>query len=109
MLQTVFCYNTVDATNDHVHRACTAGFVLVLWLVREPYLDKAMLHSTFLVAKHAVAPMNLVAVDTCTGARLYSFLSVAWGIIADVDSESERFRSLGNARFHVGAAIRIAS
>jgi len=52
--------------------------------------------------------MDLVAVDTCTGKRLYSFLSVAWGIIADVDIESEKFRSLGNARFAVGAAIRIA-
>jgi len=81
----------------------------MLLLPREPYLEKAMLHSTFLVAKHTVVPMDLVAVDTCAGTRLYSFLSITWGIIADVDSESERFRSLGNARFHVGAFIRIAS
>jgi len=74
----------------------------------EPYVVKPVLHSSFLIAKHRVTAMDLVAVDTCTGQRLYSFLSIAWGIIADVDSESERFRSLGNARFAVGAAIRIA-
>ena len=74
----------------------------------EPYLEKPLLHATFVLAKHTLQPMDLVAVDTCTGKRLYSFLSVAWGIIADVDIESEKFRSLGNARFAVGAAIRIA-
>ena len=73
----------------------------------EPYLERAVLHATFLLAKHAVSPMDLVAVDTCAGRRLYSFLSVAWGIIADVDVESERFRSLGNGRFTVGAVVRI--
>ena len=52
--------------------------------------------------------MDLVAVDT-SKKRLYSFLSVAWGIIADVDIESERYRRLGNARFTVGAVVRIVS
>ena len=66
-----------------------------------------MLHAAFQLVKHRVSPIDLVAVDTCSGRRLYSFLSVAWGIIADVDSESERFRSLGNARFTVGAVVRI--
>jgi len=74
----------------------------------EPYLEKPVLHATFMIAKHSVMPLDLVAVDTCTGQRLYSFLSVAWGIIADVDKESERFRNLGNARFAVQASIRIA-
>ena len=73
----------------------------------EPYLERPVLHATFQLAKHTVLPMDLVAVDTCAGQRLYSFLSVAWGIVADVDIESERFRSLGNARFTLGAVIRI--
>lgn len=50
--------------------------------------------------------MDLVAVDTCRE-RIYSFLSITWGIIADVDIESEKYRSLGNARFTVGAVSRI--
>lgn len=60
----------------------------------------------FILAKHTVVPMDLVAVDTQQG-RLYSFLSVAWGIVSDVDIESEKYRNLGNARFTVGALVRI--
>ena len=76
-------------------------------MTREPYLDNQILHSTFMIAKHTVLPMDLVAVDTCTGKRIYSFLAVAWGIIADVDIESEKYRSLGNSRFALGAFVRI--
>ena len=53
-------------------------------------------------------PMDLVAVDTINE-RIYSFLSVTWAIIADVDIESERYRGLGGARFTVGALARILS
>lgn len=60
-----------------------------------------------MVAKHTVSPMDLVAVDLSNGQRLYSFLSVGWGMIADVDIESEKYRSLGNFRFTLGAVIRI--
>ena len=53
-------------------------------------------------------PMDLVAVDT-RKERIYSFLSVTWAIIADVDIESEKYRGLGGARFTVGALARILS
>ena len=81
----------------------------------EDYVKKHALHAAFVVAKHAVVPMDLVAVDVTThhGAaptsrRLYSFLSVGWGLIADVDIESERYRSWGNARFALMALVKIA-
>lgn len=41
--------------------------------------------------------------------RLFSFLSVAWGFVSDVDIESERYRGLGSARFTLGTLVRIAS
>ncbi|XP_066568884.1 sphingosine kinase 2 [Amia ocellicauda] len=41
--------------------------------------------------------------------RLFSFLSVAWGFVSDVDIESERFRSLGSVRFTLGTLVRLAS
>lgn len=66
----------------------------------------AMLHATHVLLKHNIVPMDLVAVDTLDG-RVYSFLSVTWGIIADVDIESESYRSLGNMRFTIGAIARI--
>ena len=58
--------------------------------------------------KHQVVPMDLVAVDTVDG-RVFSFLSVTWGLLADIDIESERFRSLGGARFTVEAVARLIS
>ena len=58
--------------------------------------------------KHDVVPMDLVAIDTSTGQRLYSFLSVGWGLIADVDIDSEKYRSIGNARFALMALVKIA-
>lgn len=36
--------------------------------------------------------MSLVAIETEAGQKYYSFLNFAWGFIADVDIESERFR-----------------
>jgi sphingosine kinase len=38
---------------------------------------------------------------------VFSFLSVNWGIVSDVDFESEQYRFLGNARFTVGAVVRL--
>lgn len=49
--------------------------------------------------------MDLVRVETQKEC-LYSFLSVGWGLMADIDIESERFRALGDARFTVWAVIR---
>lgn len=78
-------------------------------LIREPYSDNLLSHATFALVKHDVVPMDLIAVETSSGKRLYSFLSVAWGIVSDVDIESEKYRSMGNTRFTVGVVSRIIS
>lgn len=67
-----------------------------------------LIHSTFLLLKHTVRPMDMIAIDTIAG-RVHSFLSVTWGMVADIDIESERFRNLGNARFTLEAISRIIS
>jgi hypothetical protein len=60
-----------------------------LIIFSEPYLDKQILHASFALAKHTVVPMDLVAVETCTGKKMFSFLATAWGIISDVDIEND--------------------
>nr|KAG5713410.1 hypothetical protein BaRGS_024958 [Batillaria attramentaria] len=50
--------------------------------------------------------MDLVLVQT-PSQQHYSFLSVTWGIVADIDFESEKYRNLGEARFTLGAIKRI--
>lgn len=43
------------------------------------------------------------------GNRISSFLSVGWGLLADIDVESEVLRSLGEARFTLWSFYRIAN
>ncbi|GMT14347.1 hypothetical protein PFISCL1PPCAC_5644, partial [Pristionchus fissidentatus] len=51
-------------------------------------------------------PVNLIHAQT-RDANYASFLSVGWGLMADIDVESERWRkSLGSNRFILGALIR---
>nr|XP_033815880.1 sphingosine kinase 2 [Geotrypetes seraphini]XP_033815881.1 sphingosine kinase 2 [Geotrypetes seraphini]XP_033815882.1 sphingosine kinase 2 [Geotrypetes seraphini]XP_033815883.1 sphingosine kinase 2 [Geotrypetes seraphini]XP_033815884.1 sphingosine kinase 2 [Geotrypetes seraphini] len=68
-----------------------------------------LLNCTLLLCHGAVEPMDLVSVTTCSGTRSFSFLSVAWGFISDVDLESEKYRHMGSARFTLGTAVRLAS
>ncbi|XP_059168102.1 sphingosine kinase 2-like isoform X2 [Physella acuta] len=74
----------------------------------EPLDASMVLHSTFVLTKHKVIPMDLVAVHI-PNQTIFSFLSVTWGIMADIDYESEKYRKLGEARFTIGAINRIFS
>lgn len=63
----------------------------------------------FLLCKGLVSRMDLVSVHLSSGQRLFSFLSMAWGFVADVDIESEKYRHVGAARFTLGTLVRLAS
>ena len=39
--------------------------------------------------------------------KLYAFLSVTWGLVSDVDIESEKYRCMGETRFLIGTIERI--
>ncbi|KAF5906034.1 sphingosine kinase 1-like [Clarias magur] len=62
-----------------------------------------------LITTGLVCPLDIVSVRLSTGPRLFSFLSLAWGFVADVDIESEKFRQVGAMRFLVGTLLRLAS
>lgn len=93
----------------------------VSYLAKEQYanlnLESFAMHSAFLTGKHNILPMDLMCIhlsttnDTYSKLKnpyfLYSFLSIEWALIADVDSESEKYRFLGGLRFAVGAVKRI--
>lgn len=71
--------------------------------------EDLLLSCGFLLCRGLVSPMDLVSVHLTSGLRLFSFLSLAWGFVADVDIESERYRQVGAARFTVGTLARLAS
>ncbi|KAM7069603.1 sphingosine kinase 1 isoform 1-T1 [Molossus nigricans] len=64
---------------------------------------------TLLLCRRRLAPMNLLSLQMVSGPRVFSVLSLAWGFIADVDIESEKFRRLGEMRFTVGTILRLAT
>ncbi|XP_005092962.2 sphingosine kinase 2 [Aplysia californica] len=74
----------------------------------EPIESSMALHSAFILVKHRVVPMDLVVMQM-PELTVYSFLSMTWGLLADIDYESEKYRSFGEARFTVGAIRRILS
>jgi len=53
-------------------------------------------------------PMDIVLVEQKDYPVRYSFLSVGWGILSDIDIESERLRMLGEHRFAVWGLNRLA-
>lgn len=64
---------------------------------------------TLLLCRRRLAPMNLLSLQMVSGLRVFSVLSLAWGFIADVDIESEKFRRLGEMRFTLGTILRLAA
>lgn len=62
--------------------------------------------ASFLAAKGCTAKMDLL--HTEAGDKKYlAFLNVGWGMVSDVDIESEAYRWLGSLRFTVGTVFRI--
>jgi hypothetical protein len=61
-------------------------------------MEKYVIQSAILIATHQVLPFDMAIIDTCDGQRVFSFLSVEWAVIADVDCDSEKYRFLGNAK-----------
>lgn len=87
--------------SNYVLKAVLSFFVFLSYdmCLREPLL----LNCCFLLCRGGVRPMDLVSVTTSpapsnnsrtsVARRLFSFLSVAWGFVSDVDIESERWVS----------------
>ncbi|KAL6110247.1 sphk1 [Pungitius sinensis] len=71
--------------------------------------EELLVSCGFLLCQGLVARMDLVSIHLSSGPRLFSFLSMAWGFVADVDIESEKYRHAGAARFTVGTLVRLAS
>ncbi|XP_076056458.1 sphingosine kinase 1-like isoform X2 [Oratosquilla oratoria] len=77
--------------------------------LQEPYLENPVLVSTLNVVHARPVPMDLVLIETSLGQEILSFLSIGYGLLADVDKESERLRFMGEMRFTVWALVRLAS
>lgn len=73
----------------------------------EPYLSDPILACTLGLAKGRVAPLDLMKIDMPNRSPMYSFLTVGWGLMSDIDIESERLRAIGEIRFTLWAFWRV--
>uniref|UniRef100_A0A3Q3KEC3 DAGKc domain-containing protein n=1 Tax=Monopterus albus TaxID=43700 RepID=A0A3Q3KEC3_MONAL len=71
--------------------------------------EELLLSCGFMLCKGLVGSLDLVSVHLASRQRLFSFLSLAWGFVADVDIESEKYRHVGIVRFLMGTLVRLAS
>jgi sphingosine kinase len=61
----------------------------------------------YIISKGQVKEVDILEIETSTREKkIYSFLSVSWGIIADIDLESETCRCCGPMRYSVYGAFR---
>ncbi|XP_042899282.1 sphingosine kinase 1 isoform X2 [Parasteatoda tepidariorum] len=75
------------------------------YAIGEPYDVNIVTPSVLNLLKGRTVPMDIVRVQSPKEC-FYSFLSVGWGLMADIDIESERLRAIGEARFAVWGVIR---
>ncbi|KAJ2611774.1 Sphingosine kinase 1 [Coemansia sp. RSA 1365] len=59
------------------------------------------------ILKAQSRPIDIMSVMQASGRTEYCFLSVTWGLLADIDIESERMRWAGAARFDLYGTLRI--
>lgn len=71
--------------------------------------EELLLSCGFMLCKGLVSHLDLASVCMPSNQRLFSFLSLAWGFVADVDIESEKYRHVGAARFTMGTLVRLVS
>ncbi len=69
--------------------------------------NNGILYSAVSLVRGETKPMDLSVIQTHSGRTLYSFLSLGWGFLADVDIESERLRWMGEPRFTVWSIYRL--
>lgn len=56
----------------------------------------------YIIAKGETRLFDVLEIESASQVnKIYSFLSLTYGLIADIDLESEKLRSLGSARFTV--------
>ncbi|VVD03510.1 unnamed protein product [Leptidea sinapis] len=63
----------------------------------EPFTNSNMTGLSISLTRNRTAPMDI----------MFSFLSVGWGLLSDIDIESERLRAIGGQRFTVWAIARL--
>ncbi|XP_030571680.1 sphingosine kinase 2 [Drosophila novamexicana] len=74
----------------------------------EPYFSNPVLGAALTAISGRSSPMDAVRVEL-QNRVMFSFLSIGWGLISDVDIESECIRMFGYQRFTIWTLYRLAN
>ena len=69
---------------------------------REEY---SLMNAAFQIIRGGLATLDVATVQTGDGGKCYMTLLANWGLVADVDIESEKFRKIGETRFVLGNTL----
>jgi len=67
----------------------------------------SVLTCAFLICKNRSKSIDIAELTGEKQGKIYSFMSMAWGLVADVDLHSEVIRFVGNARIWIYAIYKI--
>ena len=93
-------HNNMDmimSSNIFMHN--TLHFYISLFPSSEEF---SLLNAAFQIIRGGVIPLDIATVQTGDGGKCYMSLLANWGLVADVDIESEKFRKIGETRFILG-------
>lgn len=62
----------------------------------------SLVNAAFQIIRGGVIPMDIATVETADKKPIYMTLLGSWGLVADIDIESEKLRKIGESRFVVG-------
>ncbi|ETV88876.1 hypothetical protein, variant [Aphanomyces astaci] len=85
-----------------------SGNGLVKSLLHINHEEYSAVNSAYAIVKGSPQPLDMATTRNASSTR-YSFLSLSWAFIADVDLDSERYRFMGSARFTMAAVIKMLS
>lgn len=81
---------------------------LVHWQGEKPEADSGLMSMALSVARGNIAPMDLFVIRGPANDVRVGFLSVGWGLITDVDVDSEGLRWMGSVRFTLYGLLKVA-
>uniref|UniRef100_A0A0K0EIH1 DAGKc domain-containing protein n=1 Tax=Strongyloides stercoralis TaxID=6248 RepID=A0A0K0EIH1_STRER len=88
---------------------CNAVASSICFQANEPFppRDVFVKQAALMCVNPSYIPLRLSVVETKENGNIPMFLSATWGIIADIDIGSERFRWAGMLRLHIESYLRI--
>lgn len=84
-----------------------SGNALCVSTLYEANEEYNLTNAAFQIIRGGIIPMDIASVQVADDTKRYMTLLCNWGMVADVDIESEKWRSIGETRFLLGGLISI--